>query len=284
VASDGTATVIRFVTGTDTGVGKTVAAAALCRAERQAGKTVLYAKPVQTGLDPGEPGDAAFVAAAALVPVVECLRFPDPLAPAVAAERVGAVIDVDALLADLAKAGDGFDRIVVEGAGGLLVPLWGDVTMADLADRLGAGLDGSQRLLLERALAPIPHLDGIERRVEDGGRRAPERFHAVADARREVVERAPVVQVGDVHRMPGLPELVRERDDPRGPPLCVVEHQHLGHVSPLSATSTSSTSARSGRVFHVRYVRRPVRLGLAVILPQTTDILSRAAPRTGPDA
>jgi dethiobiotin synthetase len=132
--------VIRFVTGTDTGVGKTLAAAALCRVERGVGRTVLYAKPVQTGLQAGEPGDAAFVAAAAGVPVVECLRFPDPLAPAVAAARVGAVIDVDALLADLAKAGDGFDRIVVEGAGGLLVPLWGDGTMADLADRLGAGL------------------------------------------------------------------------------------------------------------------------------------------------
>lgn len=131
---------IRFVTGTDTGVGKTVAAAALCRAERVAGRTVLYAKPVQTGLDKGEPGDAAFVAAAARVPVVECLRFPDPLAPAVAAELAGASIDVDGLLADLAKAGDGFDRIVVEGAGGLLVPLTDDVTMADLADRLGAGL------------------------------------------------------------------------------------------------------------------------------------------------
>ena len=131
---------IRFVTGTDTGVGKTVAAAALCRAERLAGRTVLYAKPVQTGLLQAEPGDAAFVAAAAKVPVVECLRFPDPLAPAVAAERVGAVIDVDRLLNDLIKAGDGFDRIIVEGAGGLLVPVWGDVTMADLADRLGAGL------------------------------------------------------------------------------------------------------------------------------------------------
>ena len=131
---------IRFVTGTDTGVGKTVAAAALCRAERLAGRTVLYAKPVQTGLQEAEAGDAAFVAAAAKVPVVECLRFPDPLAPAVAAERVGAIIDVGALLADLAKAGDGFDRIVVEGAGGLLVPLWGDVTMADLAGALGAGL------------------------------------------------------------------------------------------------------------------------------------------------
>jgi dethiobiotin synthase len=132
--------VIRFVTGTDTGVGKTVAAAALCRAEREVGRTVLYVKPVQTGLERAEAGDAAFVAAAAGVPVVEGLRFPDPLAPAVAAERVGDVIDVDGLLADIAKAGDGYDRLIVEGAGGLLVPLWDDVTMADLADRLGAGL------------------------------------------------------------------------------------------------------------------------------------------------
>jgi dethiobiotin synthetase len=132
--------VIRFVTGTDTGVGKTLAAAALCRAEREAGRSVLYVKPVQTGLGPGEPGDAAFVAAAADVSVVECLRFPDPLAPAVAAERAGAPIDVDALLNDLTKAGDGFDRVIVEGAGGLLVPVGADTTMADLADRLGAGV------------------------------------------------------------------------------------------------------------------------------------------------
>ena len=132
--------VIRFITGTDTGVGKTLVAAALCRADRQAGRTVLYAKPVQTGLERAQAGDAAFVAAAAKVPVVECLRFPEPLAPAVAAERAGAVIDVGALLTDLEKAGDGFDRVVVEGAGGLLVPLWDDVTMADLAEALGAGL------------------------------------------------------------------------------------------------------------------------------------------------
>ena len=131
---------IRFVTGTDTGVGKTLAAAALCRAEAGAGRTVLYCKPVQTGLGPGEPGDAAFVAAAAGVRVTECLRFPEPLAPAVAAERAGAVIDVDALVADVVKGGDGFDGVVVEGAGGLLVPVWADVTMADLAGRLGAAL------------------------------------------------------------------------------------------------------------------------------------------------
>ena len=131
---------IRFVTGTDTGVGKTVAAAALCRADRLRGRTVLYCKPVQTGLALAEAGDAAFVAAAAKVPVIECLRFPAALAPAVAAQRAGAIVDVDALLADVAKASDGFDRVVVEGAGGLLVPLSEDLTMADLADRLGAGL------------------------------------------------------------------------------------------------------------------------------------------------
>ncbi|MEW6473394.1 MAG: dethiobiotin synthase [Actinomycetota bacterium] len=162
---------IRFVTGTDTGVGKTVASAALCRAEREAGRTVLYAKPVQTGVQRAEPGDAAFVAAAAGVPVVECLRFPDPLAPAVAAQRVGAAIDVDALLADLEKAGDGFDRVVVEGAGGLLVPLTDDVTMADLADRLGAGLVVVTRpslgtlnhtaLTLEAARARALPVDGL---------------------------------------------------------------------------------------------------------------------------
>jgi dethiobiotin synthetase len=162
---------IRFVTGTDTGVGKTLVAAALCRAERETGRTVLYCKPVQTGLEPGQAGDAAFVAAAAGVAVVECLRFREPLAPAVAAELAGAVIDVDGVLADIAKAGDGFDRVVVEGAGGLLVPVWGDVTMADLAERLGAGLVVVTRpslgtlnhtaLTLEAARARALPVDGL---------------------------------------------------------------------------------------------------------------------------
>jgi dethiobiotin synthetase len=154
--------VIRFVTGTDTGVGKTVAAAALCRMDRAAGRTVLYAKPVQTGLERAQAGDAAFVAAAAKVPVVECLRFPEPLAPAVAAERAGAVIDVGALLTDLEKAGDGFDRVVVEGAGGLLVPLWEELTMADLAAGLDADLvllrdDGASDVLLTVVEGRIVH-------------------------------------------------------------------------------------------------------------------------------
>jgi dethiobiotin synthase len=129
---------IRFVTGTDTGVGKTVVAAALARAEREAGRGVAYCKPVQTGLAPGEPGDADFVAAAAGVPVTEGLRLEAALAPAVAAERAGIKIDVDGLVGWCRHQGDSVDLLLVEGAGGLLVPLWGDVTMADLAARLDA--------------------------------------------------------------------------------------------------------------------------------------------------
>jgi dethiobiotin synthetase len=129
---------IRFVTGTDTGVGKTVAAAALARAEREAGRRVAYCKPVQTGLAPGEPGDADFVAAAAGVPVTEGLRLEEALAPAVAVERAGIKVDVDALVSWCRNQAGAVDVLLVEGAGGLLVPLSGDVTMADLAERLGA--------------------------------------------------------------------------------------------------------------------------------------------------
>jgi dethiobiotin synthase len=129
---------ITFVTGTDTGVGKTVAAAALARAEQEAGRVVAYCKPVQTGLGPGEPGDADFVAAAAGVPVSEGLRLAEALAPAVAADRAGIKIDVDALVSWCRNQADGVDVLLVEGAGGLLVPLSGDLTMVDLAARLGA--------------------------------------------------------------------------------------------------------------------------------------------------
>ena len=80
--------VIRFVTGTDTGVGKTVVSAALCRELTAAGKRVAYYKPVQTGCGAGDGGDAGFVAAAAPGTTVrEGLRLAEPLAPAVAAER-----------------------------------------------------------------------------------------------------------------------------------------------------------------------------------------------------
>lgn len=131
---------IRFVTGTDTGVGKTIAAAALARAELEAGRSVAYCKPVQTGVERDEPGDADVVREMAGVEATECLRFPAPLAPAVAAQLAGTAIDVIQLATHIRNLAAPLDTLLVEGAGGLLVPLNDDTNMADLARLLGADL------------------------------------------------------------------------------------------------------------------------------------------------
>ena len=131
---------IRFVTGTDTGVGKTVASAWLCARARLDGMTVRYCKPVQTGVEDDQPGDAAFVRQVANVEAFELTRLRDPLAPAVAAARENTTIDVAALVDRIRSLADGIDVLIVEGAGGLLVPLDDERTMADLAAALGATL------------------------------------------------------------------------------------------------------------------------------------------------
>ncbi|SRR6266540_2484038 len=129
---------IWFVTGTDTGVGKTVASAVLAYRSADEGRAVRYVKPVQTGVAAGAPGDADFVRAAAGVDAEELLRFAEPLTPAVAAERAGAPIDLQALAAGVRNRDT--DLLLVEGAGGLLAPLAARETMADLAEALGAEL------------------------------------------------------------------------------------------------------------------------------------------------
>ena len=134
-------TQVLFVTGTDTGVGKTVVSAVLGKRALQAGTGVVYVKPVQTGLADGQPGsDADFVGAAAGIDARELLRFAQPLAPAVAAELSNTPIDFDDLVARTRACAAGADLLLVEGAGGLLVPLTEDRTMADLAAALGARL------------------------------------------------------------------------------------------------------------------------------------------------
>ena len=131
---------IRFVTGTDTGVGKTVVSAALVRDALGQGFRAAYLKPVQTGLAPGAWGDADFVAAATGAPAVEGVRFPDPLTPSVAARRVGSTVDVEALRALVYEQERHVDVLVVEGAGGLLAPLSDELSMADFAGLLDADL------------------------------------------------------------------------------------------------------------------------------------------------
>jgi len=119
-----------FVTGTDTGVGKTVLAAALmirypgCR----------YWKPIQTGPDDdtaevlrlaGLPRDAAYYHGA---------RFPEPVSPHLAAQRARTRIDIPALTQPV-KVSD--DAYIVEGAGGVMVPVNESDLIVHLIERLG---------------------------------------------------------------------------------------------------------------------------------------------------
>ena len=132
-----------FVTGTDTGVGKTVLAAALCASLRAAGRRVAAVKPVLTGLDDaGEsawPLDHELLAAASggRAEDVAPVRFGPAVSPHLAAELAGAPIDPAALLDAVAGAAAGAEVAVVEGVGGLLVPIAPGYCVRDLARDLG---------------------------------------------------------------------------------------------------------------------------------------------------
>lgn len=127
---------VLFVTGTDTGVGKTFVACALAHALRAAGRRVGVVKPVETGVT-AEPEDARRLAAAADDPSplddVCPYRLRAPLAPAVAAAEEGVVVDVERIAALVARRARSVDVLLVEGAGGLLVPVAGTTTFLDLA-------------------------------------------------------------------------------------------------------------------------------------------------------
>jgi dethiobiotin synthetase len=127
-----------LVTGTDTGVGKTVVTAALA-AYLSPSRRVGVFKPAQTGVAPGEAGDIDEVRRLAGVDDVhEGVRLLEPLAPTTAARRQGVtpptVADHAAVIAELAAERD---HVLVEGAGGLLVGLDADGNnLADLAEHL----------------------------------------------------------------------------------------------------------------------------------------------------
>jgi len=131
---------VLVVTGTDTEIGKTVVTAAVAAAWRD--RRVAVLKPAQTGLEPGEPGDAAEAArlAGAHVTAVELARFPEPLAPATAARRAGMPPVRPFEIAEAAeKLAAEHDMVLIEGAGGLLVRFDEEgSTLADAARLLSA--------------------------------------------------------------------------------------------------------------------------------------------------
>lgn len=133
-----------FVTGTDTGVGKTVASAALARALVARGLRVAVMKPIASGSDPTPEGlrnsDALALMAAANVTapyeVVNPYCFLPPISPHIAAREALVTIDVALLRSRFDSLATASDCVVVEGAGGWLAPISDTATMADLAAAL----------------------------------------------------------------------------------------------------------------------------------------------------
>lgn len=131
---------ILLITGTDTGVGKTVATAALACHARLAGRNVVVCKPVQTGAADGDDDLGEVARLAGVDALVSGWRYPEPLAPLAAADRSGLPLPTGTELIDLITP---LDRpgvlVLVEGAGGLLVQVGADgVTLRDLAAELNA--------------------------------------------------------------------------------------------------------------------------------------------------
>ncbi|MCH8179953.1 MAG: dethiobiotin synthase [Proteobacteria bacterium] len=165
-----------FVTGTDTGVGKTRASCALIHALRQAGhERVVGMKPVAAGCDwvdgaDGRPGhwlneDVAALRAASSLAVPPAFdnpyALPDPLSPHIAARRDGQRIDLSHIEASFHALRQHADAVVVEGAGGFIVPL-SEPDPADAAD--AAAHDGGWATsadLAQRLALPVVLVVGL---------------------------------------------------------------------------------------------------------------------------
>jgi dethiobiotin synthetase len=133
-----------FITSTGTSAGKTFLTRGIARALKRRGRSVLAVKPLETGVDP-HPFDALAIARACARPeaahAAGLVRFPLPVAPYAAALELGMaapeVADLVAAIRSLHRDGE---LLLVEGAGGLLVPINARDTIADLARALAIPL------------------------------------------------------------------------------------------------------------------------------------------------
>lgn len=131
-----------FVTGTGTEVGKTAVTAAIAALSVRAGRGTAVLKPGQTGVAPGEPGDAAEIVrlAGPAVTTRELARYPEPLAPDTAARRSGLpFLTLPQATAAIGELTDSHELTLVEGAGGLLVRYDREgLNLADMAKAVDA--------------------------------------------------------------------------------------------------------------------------------------------------
>jgi dethiobiotin synthetase len=157
-----------LVTGTDTGVGKTTVSAALLRYAHRRGLTPIPFKPVETGCD-GPPADATQLWNAARPPTAlseACLyAFRLPAAPSLAARSEGVRVDLDLVVERARALAAKGDFLLVEGAGGLLVPYVDRLTTVELAQRLGLPL----LIVARTALGTLNHTALTLRQAERSG-------------------------------------------------------------------------------------------------------------------
>lgn len=136
-----------FVTGTDTGVGKSIVSATLARLLRMNGVLVGVMKPVTSGCRE-ENGvlvsdDALLLCQAAGIQFSDDIapyRLREAIAPADAAKNDGVRVDFSTIKASFERLASAYQYVIVEGAGGLMVPLSGGLLVADLARELGLPL------------------------------------------------------------------------------------------------------------------------------------------------
>jgi dethiobiotin synthetase len=208
-----------FVTGTDTGVGKTVVAAAIVAALRASGTEATALKPVITGLDdppdPDWPPDDELLAAVSGVTreQVSPVRFGPAVSPHLAAELSGRALDPAVLVAPVAHARALGAVTVVEGVGGLTVPLGEAYDVRDLARdvglplvvaaRPGLGTINHTRLTVEAGRAAGLDVRGV---VLTPWPAAPD---VIERSNRTTIERLAAVDVAVLGRLPRAdPELL----------------------------------------------------------------------------
>lgn len=221
------------VTGTDTGVGKTFVSVLLLKLLRRSGRSVGAMKPVETGVTPDDPrSDAVRLLRASgsddPIERVRPLLIAEPLAPWVAASRAGSTVDLDALDDAFHRLQTGRDAVVVEGAGGLLVPVTRELAFDGLFRRWKLDVV----VVAGNRLGTLNHTLLTVQAARDAGLRVPavvlntlgpeppsiaERTNL--EALKELLEPIPVIQ---------LPWLRRPDDD--GYALDVAEEQGLGRV------------------------------------------------------
>lgn len=160
-----------FVTGTDTGVGKTLVACAILHAFAHTGKSVAGMKPVAAGSENGRWADVDALVDASTVRAAARITNPyafDPaVAPHIAAKLAGIEIDLEAIARAYEELSGMADVVVAEGAGGFLVPLNDRQTSADLATRLGLPVV----LVVGMRLGCLNHALLTRRQIEASGLR-----------------------------------------------------------------------------------------------------------------